>query len=150
MNPSDDMMRQVAPFPHALNDLVDTVSYKEGFRFRLQHLDRGQGSEGLTLIVTVFGKDTYHPDTVRGVNHYFIVPAASYNEQNWRRWLFDRVLDIETHEACEWFMIDGERPYSPLHSPGNDPYFIRELATDEERRTDFRGVYHPPAGLGMS
>lgn len=31
------------------------------------------------------------------------------------------------------------RPYAPLHGPGNDPYLIAELATDEDRRTSFRG-----------
>ena len=37
--------------------------------------------------------------------------------------------------ASEFFKVDGERPYQPNHGPGNDPYTIRELTTDEARRT---------------
>lgn len=140
---SRENMTQVAPFPEELWELVKAVSYKSGWQFGLGHRDRGQGSAGLTLTITVFGPDTYHPKITRGVNHFFIVPAASYNKQNWQRWLFDRVRDVETHEACEWFQINGERPYAPNHGPGHDPYFIRELATDEERRTSFRGTVKP-------
>lgn len=40
----------------------------------------------------------------------------------------------------EYFQIGNERPYSPNHGPGNDPYMICEVGTDEEKRTSFRGV----------
>ena len=84
--------------------------------------------------------DAYHPGVSRPVYFYFPVPAATYDERSWRRWLFDRLLDVETHEAMEHFQIGAERPYSPSHGPGNDPYMIREYGADEDRRTSFRGV----------
>jgi hypothetical protein len=64
------------------------------------------------------------------------------------------VLLVERHEACEFlrFHVDeagnltddqdsgyAERPWSPSHGPGNDPYLIREIGTDLDRRTSFRG-----------
>jgi hypothetical protein len=136
---------QKAEYPSDLADLVDDVRYKDGWDFRLEVIDRGQGCEGLTLDILLFCPDAYHPETMRGVHHYFPVPAAAYNAASWRRWLFDRVLDVETHEAMEWFELHStqSRPYAPLHSPGNDPYVVRELTTDEERRTSFRGVVKP-------
>ena len=76
------------------------------------------------------------------VNHYFPVPAASYNRRSWQMWLFRRFLDVEQHEAAEFFQIGGHRPYAPNHGPGWDPYLITELSSVEDRETDFRGVRH--------
>lgn len=132
-------LTQTSGYPVILEQLVEALSYKAGWRFSLEHRDRGQGSIGLTLCILILAEDSYHPETMRSVMHYFIVPAAAYDEQSWRRWLLDRVLDVETHEACEFFQINGQRPYAPNHGPGRDPYVIFEYATDEHRRTSFRG-----------
>ena len=84
------------------------------------------------------------------VNHYMPVPPAAYDGRSWRRWLFDQVLLVERHEAMEFFALtttsdvdgftyDPVRPYAPSHGPGNDPYLVREVGTDLDRRTSFRG-----------
>lgn len=142
-------MRQQADDPTILAKLVAALSYRPGWTFKLADIDRGQGSEGLTFIVTSLGYDSYHVDrgeTYR-VNHYFPVPPAAYDERSWRRWLLGRLIEVETHEACEFFQIDGERPSAPHHGPGNDPYIIFEHGTDEDVRTSFRGdVKSPPPG----
>ena len=75
--------------------------------------------------------------------HYFPVPPAAYDVRSWRRWLLEQVLLVERHEACEFFQLAGDRPYAPSHGPGNDPYLIRELGTDEDVRTSFRGELLP-------
>lgn len=136
-------MRQEAPYPVALADLLSRLTYKAGWAFRLADLDRGQGSEGLTLIINIVGPDSYHPERLISVNHYMPVPPAAYDARSWRRWLFDQIQLVERHEACEFFAIDGDRPYAPSHGPGNDPYLIREVGTDADRRTSFRGVTKP-------
>ena len=137
-----DEMRQVAPFPTELAELVRGMYYRPGWRFVLDDIDRGQGSEGLTLVVTTLGYNSYHPEqgeTYR-VNHYMPVPPAAFDRRSWRRWLLEQCMLVDRHEACEFFQIDGERPYAPSHGPGNDPYLIREVGTDEDVRTSFRGV----------
>lgn len=176
----DEPMRQTAPRPHALEALVAGLAYRPGWTARLEDLDRGQGSEGLTLIITTTGYNSYHRPALRPydfgpgpdtrcrdcgepfpcasyaysdrddaprppyrVNHYLPVPPAAYDERSWRRWLLDQVLLVERHEACEFFEVDGERSYAPSHGPGNDPYIIREVGTDEDRRTSFRGELNP-------
>lgn len=135
------LMRQAAHHPTALIGLVGQLNYRPGWRFSISDMDRGQGSEGLTLVVTSLGYNSYHPD--RGetycVNHYFPVPPAAYDVRPWRRWLFDRLLDVERHECAEFFAFEGYRPYAPHHGPGNDPYVIFEHGTDEDVRTSFRG-----------
>lgn len=130
---------QTSPFPTILADLVDKVKYKEGFTFNLSNLDRGQGSKGLTLVINYTGPDSYKPDQQISVNHYMIVPPAAYDKHSWTRWLLEQVLLVEQHEACEFFIIDGERPYAPHHGPGNNPYTIFDIGTVEDARTTFRG-----------
>lgn len=135
------LMHQRAADPTVLHELVERTAYRPGWEMRLDDIDRGQASEGLTLIVTSVGFDTYHPDRGRTyrVAHYFPVPPAAYDARSWRRWLFERLLDVERHEAMEFFVVDGERPYAPHHGPGNDPYIIFEHGTDVDVRTSYRG-----------
>jgi hypothetical protein len=126
-------MKQEAAEPIILHRLVGQCEYKS-WEFKLVDLDRGQGSSGLTLVVTAVVPDTYHDWQIR-INHLFPVPPAAYDERSWRRWLLDQVLLVERHEACEFFKINGERPYAPHHGPGNDPYIVFEHGTDADVRT---------------
>lgn len=158
------LMHQQAPYPQVLADLVARCHYRPGWTVSLSddherdEVDGKVVGRGLTLIITTQGYNSYHVDrgqTYR-VYHYFIVPAATYDERSWRRWLFEQFLKVETHEAMEFFRFEHdtpnrvgtevigsnhhvERPYAPSHGPGNDPYLVREVGTDLDRRTSFRG-----------
>lgn len=148
-------MTQSAPYPHDLADLVQRWRYRPGWRARLfdDYLrdpadTHGAEGRGFTLSIVADVMDTYHPDQRRPVQHLFIVPAATYTRESWRRWLRDCVLAVERHESMEWlrFVDDdgGEvRPFAPTHGPGDDPYALVEYATDEQRRTSFRGEIKP-------
>jgi hypothetical protein len=159
-------MHQVAPYPRELADLVKNLRYRQ---------DRGWGvwleddcqrdkpgrhsgeARGLTLVVQRCGPNTYDAAEVLAVNHYFAVPAATYNRQSWLRWLFDRLGDVDTHERMEDFAFepgvaapagaggrDGlHRPYAPCHGPGWDPYLVTAERTEADRRTSFRGTLNP-------
>lgn len=134
-------MRQVAPDPEILHDLVEQLTYKPGWTFTLVDMDRGQGSEGLTLDIVTLGYNSYRPEwgeTYR-VHHLMPVPPAAFDERAWRRWLLEQLLLVESHECCEFFQVAGDRPYAPSHGPGNDPYLVRELGTELDVRTSFRG-----------
>lgn len=133
-------MRQEAPFPTVLRDLVHTLRFRPGWHFTLNDISRGQGSLGLTLIVDVRTTNSYPPYDVIHVLHYMPVPPAAYDERSWRRWLLEQCLLVDRHEACEFFEIDGDKPYAPSHGPGNDPYLVREVGTDLDRRTSYLGV----------
>lgn len=156
------MMTQSAPYPTILADLVARLRYRPGWTFELEDIERDHATthsgaaRGLTFIGITGTRtwtddgmryegamDAYHPEVPRPVYFYFPVPAATYDERSWRRWLFERLLDVERHEAMEHFQIDDERPFSPSHGPGNDPYMIREVGTDLDRRTSFRGAVNP-------
>jgi hypothetical protein len=127
------------PYPEELAELVDRCTYRPGWRVELRDMNRGQDSSGLTLIITTETVNSYdHAETMR-VNHLFPVPPAAYDWRSWRRWLFEQYQLVERHECMEFFTIGGDKPYAPSHGPGNDPYIVRELGTDEDRRTSFRG-----------
>lgn len=132
---------QWSDHPEILDTLVKRCVYRPGWTLVLKNIDRGQGSVGLTLVITTLGRDSYNPEAgdVYRVNHFMPVPPAAYNEQSWRRWLFEQLLLVERHECCEFFKIDGKRPYAPHHGPGNDPYVVFERGTDEEARTMYTG-----------
>jgi len=142
-------MRQEAPYPYELVRLVDQLRLptRPGWRVYLADLDRGQGSKGLTLIIHVVAPDSYHPERMIHVNHYMIVPAAGYDMRSWRRWLFEQLRLVDLHELAEGFVIEEDhgnwteptRPYAPSHGPGNDPYLVREVGTEVDVRTSFRG-----------
>lgn len=113
------LMRQVAPYPQALADLVERLRYRRdrGWEVKLEDdLQRDKPgrhigeSRGMTLVVTRCGPDSYDPDQIIAVNHYFAVPAATYNEESWRRWLFDRLGDVDTHERMEDFKLCDTSP----------------------------------------
>jgi hypothetical protein len=141
--PKRELMRQEAPYPAELDSLVGSLTYKDGWSFLLRELDRGQGSKGLTLVITVTTVNSYPPHEPLRVAHYMPVPPAAYDERSWQRWLFEQILLVERHEACEFFTLDGDKPYAPSHGPGNDPYLVREVGTDLDRRTSFRGEVNP-------
>ncbi len=134
-----DTNAQTAPFPEPLADLVEACTYRPGWVVHLADMDRGQGSRGLTLVIVTETINTYRPDEPMRVQHLFPLPPAAYDTRSWRRWLFERFHDVELHECAEFFQIGDERPYAPSHGPGSDPYLIRELGTDIDQRTTFRG-----------
>lgn len=134
-------MRQEAPYPTVLAELVDQCGYRPGWTVRLEDIDRSQDSAGLTLIITTKGYDSYHPDRGEGyrVNHYMPVPPAAYDRRSWQRWLFDQFRLVELHECMEFFTIAGGKPYAPSHGPGNDCYLVREIGSEADQRMAYTG-----------
>lgn len=136
-------MAQGAPYPDVLAELVAGLAYKANFEFALIDMHRGQECSGLTLVVTITTPNSYAPTQTRRVAHLMPVPPAAYDRRSWQRWLLEQILLVERHEACEFFEIDGTKPYAPSHGPGNDPYMIREVGTVEDVETAFTGERNP-------
>ena len=144
MSEQHETLIQESPWPTELEELVDNLQYKPGWMYQLKYKDRGQGSKGLTFIVTTLTTNSYDDNPTNlipdyRVNHLFIVPGASYNKTAWSRWLLDRLIEVETHEACEFFRIAGERIFAPHHSEGEDPYsifMIGDAATAAKKYTE--------------
>jgi hypothetical protein len=134
-----EVMTQTAPYPSVLAELVTECTYRPDWLLALEDGERDPGCGGLTLIVVVTAPDSYDHQRMVRVRHLFPVPPATYNRASWCRWLFETLLLVERHEAMEFFTVGGVKPYAPNHGPGHDPYVVRELASDVDRRTNFRG-----------
>lgn len=132
-----------APYPYELQELVARCSYRPGWTVEMIDMDRGQGSSGLTLVITTDTVNSYRPAQPIHVNHLFPVPPAAYDMRSWRRWLFEQFHLVELHEAMEFFQIGDERSFAPNHGHGQDPYQVRELTTETDRRTSFRNELNP-------
>ena len=120
--------RQVGPSQAAstLADLITRATYKD-WTLTLKEISRGQGCEGLTLIIEATVPDSLHPNQTVTFAHLMPVPPANYNEPAWTRWILDQLLLVEKHETLEHFKIDGQAPFFPSHGPGRDPYAILEV-----------------------
>jgi len=119
---------QHGPYPHPLLDCLGELSDpRPEWKITLEHLDRGQGSEGLTLVIELYTRNSYRRehidkcpalDTVFDpnnrichwecrcwitVHHLFPLPPAAYNKQSWRRWLLDQMRLVNDHETSEFF-----------------------------------------------
>jgi hypothetical protein len=115
-----------------LADIVSHVKCKPGWRFSLRDEDGA-----LRLVIYVPGHDSAAPSDLKplAINHLFPVPTATYNKESWRRWVFEMCRCVEDHELGEWFRIDAERCFAPLHGPGEDPYTVHEFRPVQDQLT---------------
>lgn len=58
------------------------------------------------------------------VIHRLAIPTYPMDQTEVEGWVFDQILLVERHEACEFFKIDGKAPYFPEHGANSDPYKI--------------------------
>lgn len=127
-----------------LQDAVRTLVYhKRGWRFWLTHgatmnyggivPELAQAAWSSTASPVLFPPVLLHVelrtpdsgDTQRmiTVEHVFWVPHPTYASE-WDRWLLERILDVERHEAMELFEVDGKRPFYPQHGPEGRLYEV--------------------------
>ncbi len=96
---------------------VSTLAYRPGWTFHLKRRD-----DGVRLLVDAHCVDSTAPHRMRTTRHGWTVPADAFaDERTFARWVFDRLLQAEWHEAAEFFQFAGIRPFFPNHSTG-DPY----------------------------
>ncbi|HEV2175244.1 MAG TPA: hypothetical protein VGR71_16845 [Nitrospira sp.] len=78
---------------------------------------------GSVLQITVRTKDSCRPGKDIFITHTFAVPSIC---PSWKRWLIERICDVERHETMEGFWIDDSRPFYPDHVVGANLYEITE------------------------
>lgn len=82
----------------------------------------------LTLVICALAEDTAQPGQMIHLEHRFAVPPEGH-VLAWPRWLLDRCLDVDRHEAMEVFEIGGRKPFYPAHGPDGGLYDIIEYGT---------------------
>lgn len=121
--------RQVGPdwSTAILADVVNRVTYKPGWTFELREIDRGQGCQGLTLLIGAQLVDSSNPGQTVGVMHLMPVLPAAYDEASWTGWVLEQIQLVEQHETLEFFQVDGQAPFFPGHGPGRNPYGVSRV-----------------------
>lgn len=107
-----------------LHELVKQVTYKPGWMIYIQHEISDDGSGGWLLCVVSNTTNSLIPTEKIRVRHGFLIPAASYNRDTWANWIFERLREVETHEAGEFFKVNSLREFAPHHGNGENPYIV--------------------------
>lgn len=120
--------RQVGPdeATQVLADLVPRIKYKPGWEFELREIDRGQGCQGLTLLISATVPDSFGGPSVEVLHLMPVLPAA-YDEDSWMAWILEQIHLVEQHEMLEFFEVDGDKPFFPGHAPGRNPYGVSRV-----------------------
>lgn len=116
-----------------LRALLPEVSCKPGWTFRFESTN-----DGPRVVISIPVSDSRGGYLTRIDNH-FAVPPTTWNARSWRRWLFECCLGVERHELGEWFRHGSERPFAPLHAPGEDPYTQHEFRLERDAHLDQAG-----------
>ncbi|HEX6968104.1 MAG TPA: hypothetical protein VF174_04720 [Micromonosporaceae bacterium] len=96
--------------------LVGRLTYKPGWTFKLG----GPGGRYLCVFATT--PDSNDVSRQRTTQHMFEVPDDLTTDRAAARWIFERLLLVEQHEAGEFFAIAGRRPFYPHHQDEGSPY----------------------------
>ena len=104
--------------PTDLEHIVNSVQYRPGWKFWLELV----GKE-VRLQILCVGFDSYHPHRgpTYATSHSFRLPEIS--PPSWKLWLFERIMEVEKHEAMEFFQVGDERPFAPMHSRSANSYY---------------------------
>lgn len=94
---------------------VASMTYKPGWTFKVA------GPLGRFLCVFARTPDSLDPSRERTTQHMFELPDVD-DPAVFARWVFDRLLDAERHEAAEFFRISGQAPFWPNHQDEGSPY----------------------------
>lgn len=114
-----------------LVELVKQLEYKPKWAMYVGFEIAEDGAGGWHFFVVSHTENSLKPEENIRVRHGFLIPAASYNRNSWAAWLFDRLLDVERHEAGEFFKINGLREFAPHHSNGENPYITWHIGDYE-------------------
>lgn len=133
----DNLMKKPKNTFDILARIVAETQCKEGWSFRLHDEDGA-----MRLVIRIDGTNNYDHSQPFVVDHYHPVPITTYNEKTWRRWIFEQCLRTMNHELGESlrFGANEERPFVPMHGPGEDPYTVHEWRPEIDARTTQRGT----------
>lgn len=109
-----------------LKDLVATIKYKPGAKLELTG-DEFLGTrnyaawsepmgEPVAFLLEMAVPDAYNPGSMTTIKHHRMLHL--YDVREWDRdqalrKIFDFLLESERHEAGEFFVVDGVRPFDP-------------------------------------
>lgn len=96
-----------------LHEFVPKIRYKRGWRFEMMDTAYvfSSGVESLLIHVDTLDSTTRQRTTI---THRIGIPLLSAMPVD--LWILERIIDVERHEAMEFYVIDGVAPFFPDHS----------------------------------
>lgn len=127
-----------------LRKVVREASCFSNWSLRVEDESKHIDVEYPRLVIRIEGENNYtHAPYI--VDHYHPAPSGvTYNEKTWRRWVYDQCLRTMNHEIGEALVFNGERPFAPMHGPGEDPYTIHEIRSEADALMTQNGSLRPP------
>lgn len=108
---------------YTLSHIIKSIKYKAGWDFAT-HRYGGTYAPLMFIVHARVEDSTTGKPTL--VSHSFTIPPIfeqrAIEPEQLLRWLFDRIVDVERHEAGEFFTINECRPFYPEHGPNSNPY----------------------------
>lgn len=96
----------------SLGEVVPTIRYKPGWSF---HYD------GMSLMVYCASLNSCDMKTALTTNHRIPTPVALFHNRHAAEdWVMAKIIEVETHEAMEFFRTSEGRPFFP-HEAGGGP-----------------------------
>ena len=135
----NDIIEGKGYLSNQLRALVLELTYKPDWQVYIDYEVAEDGAGGWHLFIVSNTVDSFNFDKRIRVRHGFLIPAASYNRDTWAAWLFERFVDVERHEAGEFFRLNGVREFAPHHSNGENPYLtwhVGDYATAAKKSGD--------------
>lgn len=87
-----------------LNKILERFTYKPSWTFTI--------CEG-RLFIRALAPDTDDHTKIIPINFQTSIPRFRTPDYPWDRWLLDQILNVERHEAEEFFKIDGVKVFDP-------------------------------------
>lgn len=87
-----------------LEELLRWFKYKPDWTFSIE-----RGLLAIRAIVV----DADDPKRVIPVTSYIELPRFVRDEFPWDRWLLDQIIELERHEAMEFFQVAGVKVFDP-------------------------------------
>lgn len=104
--------------------VVRSVRYKPGWKFGIL----GYGGTAIGTRMLTITVETIEPLTWEQaiITHQLPIPAAlGPDQREIEDWIFAQIVNVERHEAAEFYTVGEVRPFLPDHGPGADVYDIR-------------------------
>jgi hypothetical protein len=100
-----------------VRSVLAQVTYRPGWEFRIAE----DPYEGLAVWVVAPVENSYQPGTTTDLGIETFVPLASLaGPEQFLEWLLARLVRLETHEAMEWFKVNG-KPFRDPHAARTPP-----------------------------
>lgn len=90
---------------HPIEDVLRKFTYRPGWKFSV--------FRARTLRIDAYVVDTDDHRRTILVTFEIGLPYPVPMHMDWQEWLFRQVMEVENHEAREFFKIDGAKPYDP-------------------------------------